>query len=360
MPSASELVSIPTTSNEMRRDYLIDRWTVIATRRKKRPTDFKRTAEEKKQVGTCALEPGNEHMTPPAVLVYLLTNGGIKKDRDLNGFRHKNWLVRCVPNLYPAFAPPQRGEWLGLEKGVFSQASATGHHEVLIESPNHDEHPGVARVDQLVHVINAYVDRLRELSSKPYVRYVSIFRNHGLEAGASLSHAHTQLIATPMMPTMIKEELEASKQFFKKNETCAFCEIIEREQQGPRFIGENRHFVVFAPWASVHPFEFWVFPRRHQCCMLDLSHSEVESLATTMRVCLGGLRTLLNDPPYNFGFHQITAGAQDHYHWHLEVYPKLSVWAGFEKSTGMFINVVSPEDAAKHLKEAVREEEQKI
>jgi len=349
-----------TAANELRKDYLLDRWVVIATQRKKRPTDFRQRLEEKRQTGVCALEPGNEHMTPPAVLVYLPTNSGIRKDRDLNGFRHKNWIVRCVPNLYPAFTPPKEGEWLGLESGVYTRASATGHHEVLIESPRHDEHPGVAKVSQLVHVINAYVDCLRELSSKPYVKYVSVFRNHGLEAGASLSHAHTQLIATPIMPKIIEEESKASKEFFKKNEACLFCEIIRQEEQSPRFIWKNEHFVVFAPWASVHPFEFWVFPKRHQCCLLDLSGSEVKALARTMRVSLGGLKTLLNDPPYNFGFHQITCGARDYYHWHLEVYPRLTIWAGFEKSTGMFINVVSPEDAAKHLREAMLEEEKKI
>jgi len=355
-----DLTSVPIPANEMRKDYLIDRWTVIATQRKKRPTDFQKKPEEKKQAGVCALEPGNEHMTPPAVLVYLPTDGGVRKERDLNGFRHKNWLVRCVPNLYPAFTPPKEAEWLGLEKGALTHAIATGHHEVLIESPSHDEHPSVAKVSQLVHVINAYVDRLRELSSKPYVKYVSIFRNHGLEAGASLSHAHTQLIATPMILRIMEEELKASKEFFKRNEACFFCEIIKKEAQSPRFIWKNDDFVVFAPWASVHPFEFWIFPKKHQCCMLEMKKNEVEALAKTIRVCFGGLSRLLNDPPYNFGFHQMTAGASDYYHWHLEVYPRLSIWAGFEKSTGMFINVVSPEDAAQHLREAVLEEEKKL
>ncbi len=339
---------------------MIDRWSVIATLRKKRPSDFKRAVEERKQAGTCALEPGNEHMTPPAVLVYLPTNGGIRKEKDSNGFRHKNWLVRCVPNLFPAFTPPKEGAWLGPERGPLSYAKAAGHHEVLIESPNHDEHPGAARISQLIHVINASIDRLSQLSSKPYVRYVSIFRNHGLEAGASLSHAHTQLIAAPIMPSIIAEELKASGKSFEDNKVCAFCEIIEKEEQSPRFIWKNEHFVAFAPWASIHPFEFWIFPKRHQCCLLDLSQDEVEALARAMRICLGGLRSLLGDPPYNYGFHQMTCGACDYYHWHLEVYPKLSIWAGFEKSTGMFINVVSPEDAAASMREATIEEEKRL
>jgi UDPglucose--hexose-1-phosphate uridylyltransferase len=139
-----------------------------------------------------------------------------------------------------------------------------------------------------------------------------------------------------------------------------FCDILENEEKGPRVIWENDGFIVFAPWASTDPYEFWIFPKRHQCCLLDLSQSEVKALAETMRVSLGGLRTLLNDPPYNFGFHQICCGAMRYYHWHLEVYPRLAIWAGFEKSTGMFINTVSPEDAAASLREAFLEEEKRI
>jgi UDPglucose--hexose-1-phosphate uridylyltransferase len=312
--------------------------------------------DRREKAGVCPLCPGNEHMTPPAVLVYVPSNGGIRRERDQNGLRHKNWLVRCVPNLYPAFAPSS-----GQEKARVKESPvlvrAIGHHEVLVESPRHDEHPGVARIPQLVHVIDAYLDRLNELSAKPYVKYVSIFRNHGLEAGASLSHAHTQLIATPLVPRIMSEELGASRRYWTKNRQCAFCEILTKEKDSPRFIWENESFVAFAPWASVHPLEFWVLPKSHQSRLSDVSRKEIEDLAVALRACLGGLRSLLNDPPYNFGFH-IAPNKEDstHYHWHLEVYPKLTIWAGFEKSTGMFINVVPPEDAAQNLKEAVLKE----
>jgi UDPglucose--hexose-1-phosphate uridylyltransferase len=236
-------------------------------------------------------------------------------------------------------------------------ARAAGHHEVIIESPFHDEHPGAARVSQLVHVINAYLDRLTDLSGKPYVKHVTIFKNHRREAGASLSHAHTQLIATPFIPRILEEEMEASKSFWTKNQACLFCDVLTKERESPRFIWENRSFVVFAPWASVNPLEFWVLPKRHQSNMIAMSGGEAEDLAETMRVCLGGLRSLLNDPPYNFGFHTLLKeDASECYHWHLEVYPRLAVWAGFEKSTGMFINSVSPENAAAEFREAVKAE----
>ena len=343
------------SANELRKDYLLDRWVVVAAARKRRPTDFVKK-DRREKAGVCPLCPGNEHMTPPAVLVYVPSNGGIRRERDQDGLRHKNWLVRCVPNLYPAFTPSS-----GQEKARVKESPvlvrAIGHHEVLVESPRHDEHPGVARIPQLVHVIEAHLDRLNELSAKPYVKYVSIFRNHGLEAGASLSHAHTQLIATPLVPRIMTEELGASRRYWTKNRQCAFCEILTKEKDSPRFIWENESYVAFAPWASVHPLEFWILPKSHQSRLSDVSRKEIEDLAVALRACLGGLRSLLNDPPYNFGFH-IAPNKEDsaHYHWHLEVYPKLTIWAGFEKSTGMFINVVPPEDAAENLREAVLKE----
>jgi len=264
-----------------------------------------------------------------------------------------------VPNLYPAFTPPGKEKVKVKESPVL--VNAVGHHEVLIESPRHDEHPGAARVSQLVHLVNAYVDRLNDLSAKPYVKYVEIFRNHGLDAGASLSHAHTQIIATPFVPGIVDEELRVCRRFWTKTGECLFCDILRKERAGPRFIWENDSFFVFAPWASVHPLEFWIFPKKHQSTLLDVSQGEINSLAKAFRACFGGLNSLLNDPSYNFGFHMAPSKeAQDYYHWHLEVYPRLAIWAGFEKSTGMFINVVPPEDAAAELKEAVQAEEKKL
>jgi len=345
--------------NEMRKDYLLDRWVVISTARKKRPTDFVKQTEERK-AETCALCPENEHMTPPATLVYIPSNGKIRKEKDENGFRHKNWLIRCVPNLYPAFTPPNNEEKSEVKKD-FTFAKAIGHHEVIIESPRHDEHPGVAKTSQLVHVINAYLDRLHEFSAENYVKYVSIFRNHGLEAGASLSHAHTQIITTPIIPKIVRNELKTSEKFWVKKKNCIFCDILQKERASARLIWKDDGFVVFAPWASVHPFEFWIFPENHQSTLLTMSQRNVASLAKTLRICLGGLRTLLNDPPYNFGFHIApNSKADNYYHWHLEIYPRLAIWAGFEKSNWMFINTVPPEDAAVSLREAFLTEKKKI
>jgi UDPglucose--hexose-1-phosphate uridylyltransferase len=340
--------------NEVRKDYLLDRWVVIATERGRRPTDFAKQEREKAKTGVCPMCPGNEHMTPPAVLVYLKSDKGIRKAADKNGFRHKNWLIRCIPNLYPAFAPPKVRITRKQIMKNSDLAVAVGHHEVLAESPNHDEHLADAKIPQAMLVINAYVDRLRELSAKPYVKYVSIFRNHGLEAGASLSHAHSQIIATPFTPRIVEEELEAGKKFWTKNKRCIFCDILKRELGGPRLILENADYVVFAPWASVNPLEFWILPKEHEATLLDITQDEVRVFAKTLKSCLSGLKRLANDPPYNFGFHlTMNKTARKYYHWHLEVYPRLAIWAGFEKSTGMYINTVTPEAAAESLRKTV-------
>ena len=341
--------------NEMRRDYILDRWVVIATQRKRRPVDFVKK-KEKRRLSPCPFCPGNEHMTPPAMLVYLKRDGEIIRDKDKDGSRCKDWLVRCVSNLYPAFTPPS-GESRINEEKQFDSMQAIGHHEVLIESPKHDEHPGVARISQLILVLKAYQDRFNALSSHDYVKYVSIFRNHGSDAGASLSHAHTQIMATPIVPRIVEEELERSKDFWDKNGKCIFCDIIEKEKKSPRVVWENNSFIVLSPWASIHPFEFWIFPKRHQSTILEMKSREINELAVVFRLCFGGLRRLLGDPSYNFGVHMMPSLS---FHLHLEVYPRLTVWAGFEKSTGIFINVVSPEEASSALKDAIMKEEKEL
>jgi UDPglucose--hexose-1-phosphate uridylyltransferase len=342
--------------NELRKDYLLNRWVVIATERSRRPTDFAKQKPETAKSAVCPLCVGNEHMTPPALMLYLKENGEIKKAKDpLVGERPQNWLIRGIPNLFPAFSPPRQPEDETQIMKSDNFGDAVGHHEVLIESPNHDEDPADAELPQLELLINAYIDRLKELSAKPYVKYVSIFRNYGQEAGASLSHAHSQIIATPMIPTTIQEELKASKAFYDEHGKCIFCDIIEREAKSPRLVFDSDDFMVLAPYASITPMEFWIIPKKHAPNILNLSPSEISAFAKTLKASLKALKELVNDPPYNYGFHlAINSEAQDSYHWHLEVYPKLSIWAGFEISTGIYINTVTPETAAESLRKIIK------
>jgi UDPglucose--hexose-1-phosphate uridylyltransferase len=341
--------------NELRKDYLLNRWVVIATERSRRPTDFAKQKTESAQTTVCPMCVGNEHLTPPATMLYLKENDGINLAQDpLVGERPKNWLVRVIPNLYPAFSPPKLSEDTTQIFKNECLADAIGGHEVIVESPNHDEDPADAELPQLELVIHSYIDRLRELSSKSYVKYVSIFRNFGKEAGASMSHAHSQVIATPLVPPFIQEEMDASKTYYRKYRKCVFCDIIEREAKGPRLVYDSFDFLVFAPYASINPMEFWIVPKKHAANILDMTSAEVEGLAKTLKFSLKALKDVVNDPPYNYGIHlAINEEAKDSYHWHLEVYPKLTIWAGFELNTGIYINTVTPETAAESLRKAI-------
>jgi UDPglucose--hexose-1-phosphate uridylyltransferase len=341
--------------NELRKDYLLNRWVVIATERGRRPTDFSKQRTQSAKAAVCPMCIGNEHMTPPATLLYLKENDEIVKTKDPNeGDRPSNWFIRVIPNLYPAFGPPKKVED---ETQIFKSeylGNAIGAHEVIIESPNHDENPADAELPQLELLIQAYIDRIKVLGNKPYVKYVSIFRNYGQEAGASLSHAHSQVIAMPIVPPMIQEELDVSKSYLQQEGKCFFCNIIKQEAKGPRLIFENVDFIVFAPYASISPMAFWIVPKKHATNILSLSPDEIASFAKTLKASLKALKDVVNDPPYNFGLHiSIDKAAEEFYHWHLEVYPRLSIWAGFEINTGTYINTVTPEAAAESLKKTI-------
>ncbi len=341
------------TFNELRKDYLLNRWVIITTERAKRPTDFATKRAESGEGKICPFCPGNEKLTPPATLLYVKAGHGVKKDRDFDGKRRSDWRIRVIPNLYPALRPPNKDEIRNLS-GPYERMSAIGLHEVVVESPNHNEHPGVANIEQLKLTFEAIRDRVETISTYDYVKYVSIFRNHGKEAGASLSHAHSQIIATPMVPKLILDELDASARFNKEKKGCAFCSIIEKESHSPRLIYQNSHFTAFASWAGIHPFEFWIIPQKHQSSILDISRNQIEALAKAVHSCFGALKKILNDPPYCFTFHIApTCGKYNFYHWHIEVYPSLSVFAGFEKGTGIYINTVIPEKAALSLRRAI-------
>jgi UDPglucose--hexose-1-phosphate uridylyltransferase len=344
----------------IRKDYLLDRWVIIAAARALRPSDF--AAPHRARVpATCPFCPGNEHLTPRAVLIYLPDGRGrISKTRDTRRHRVEGWVIRCIPNLYPALSPRATSVERYV-RGLRESRPAKGYHEILIESPSHNWHPGIARLGQLKLVLHGYLDRLRVLSRKPSIKYVSIFRNHGQEGGASLSHAHTQIIATTMVPKTVKDELYHSMAFLDERNACAYCRVVALERKSPRFLYEDEDFLTIAPWASTYPFEFWIIPKRHSPSLLDATANEIERLATAMRVGLGALSEALRDPPYNYGFHIApTIGKHDHYHWHLEVYPRLSKLAGFELSTGFYINTLLPERAGKLLKKTIADQIRKL
>jgi UDPglucose--hexose-1-phosphate uridylyltransferase len=339
--------------NELRRDYILDRYAIIASARIRRPTDF--SVPSKVETGEkCPFCVGNEKATPPADLLLIGSNKGITYSKDSDGERRSDWLVRCFPNLYPATEPST--EEPPPSNPLRPLRVAYGYHEIIVESPNHQEHPGQARVEQLQLSLEAALVLMRRFLEDERIRYVQFFRNHRKEAGASLSHAHSQMIALDCIPRNVDEELKGFERH-KAVGGCVYCEIIEDERGSPRQVLENEDFFVLAPWASILPFELWILPKRHEADILRATRTEVKNLAKTLRSILGAMSKLLGDPPYNYGLHTAPKELDSStYHWHLEVYPKLSVWAGFELGTGVYINVTPPEVAARSLQGAVKEE----
>lgn len=334
--------------SEIRRDYLVDRWVIIATERRKRPSDFKVDRGQRDDEEKCPFCSGNEHMTPPATLLYIHKNGDIITDRDREDFRHKDWSLRVVRNLYPALSPSDKFE--EFDEGLKVWRGGVGEHEVIIESPEHDRHIQVSGEKQVNLVFKAYLDRFNALKGLPFIKYISLMRNYGKAAGASLTHPHSQIIAVPMIPERIVEEVKACEESWN-GETCIYDQVIESEVSSERFVSENKSAVAFCPFASSRSFEVWILPKRHLHNIAQLTEVERKDFANLTRKILGAYYSVLGDPPYNYAFQQTIINEK--YHLQLRLYPRLIIHAGFEINTGIIINPMRPDDAASFLREAV-------
>jgi UDPglucose--hexose-1-phosphate uridylyltransferase len=328
---------------ELRKDPVMGRWVIIATERARRPSDFAHTREVRKK-GECALCGGHENETPPEVLAYR-SNGAQPNT--------PGWSVRVVPNKFPALRiegePGRRGE------GMFDMMNGIGAHEVIIETPDHTVDLAELSEQQIEDVLWSYHDRIHDLKRDRRFRYILIFKNHGAEAGASLEHAHSQLIALPIIPLNVAEELNGVREYYRHRERCVFCDLIHQELDEPaRLVAQNDEFVTVCPFAPRFPLETWILPKTHGGAFELITKHEFRNLARALRDTLRRLNKVLDHPPYNYVIHSspVPETTDGCYHWHIEVMPKLTKVAGFEWGTGFYINPVPPEDAARHLREA--------
>ncbi len=318
----------------MRRHYFLDDYCIIAAERGKRPSDFKHGGtEERSDPRTCPFCPGNEEMTPPAVAVY--TDDGIFSDGE---DRVKNWWARSFQNLYPAATlrpeTPTK-EWVA--------EFARGSHEVIVESPNHEGDPARFSPLELERLVSVYRDRYVNRISQEGIEYVSIFKNWGRVAGASISHTHSQLIALPIVPPALIREMDATTSAPR----CPYCSLAEREAASERLIFENEGFVLIAPFCSMVPYETWILPRKHLSSLEGLDPADLQDLGQILGEALRRLGRLLSGPPYNYSISQLP---DPRYHLNIRIQPAISTVAGFEKNTGIFINTVPPEEAAQELR----------
>jgi len=333
-------------SPEIRRDYLLERYAIFAPSRGRRPSDFKVVSASEQDNSRCPFCPGKEDQTPMATYALLEEDGEIKVTRDEEGkARVTGWLVRAFPNLYPAFSS-ELSQLTVPPEGVPVPESAYGYHEVLVESPIHNQHFWLAPERQTQLVLRAVLDRVESFSKDDKVRAIMPFRNHGREAGASLSHAHTQIVASSFVPPILAQEDQA----FSSGRSLS--SVASEEELSDRHIYSNDQYVAFASWAGVTPYSFMIVPRQQSPTPVGI---DLKPLSDVLRKTLGALHDILNDPPFNLVWHISPLPWSEHpkFHWHIEVYPKLSIWAGYELGSGTYINVVTPESAAQYLKAAV-------
>ena len=326
---------------ELRRDPVVGRWVIISTERARRPSDFPATRWQPKG-GPCVFCAGQESRTPDEVWA-LRPDGGPPN--------RPGWLVRVVPNKFPALRI--EGELERSGEGLYDRMNGVGAHEVVIEAPAHDAVIERLATAHLAEVLRAYRERIRDLAKDPRLEYVMVFKNHGDPAGASLEHTHSQLIATPIVPSMVEEELAGAIQHFRIKQRCIWCDIVRQDRRdGLRMIRGEGGFVAIAPFAPRFPFETWILPEAHRSSFEATPVEDLGALASLLSKVLGAMARYLGDPPYNFMLHSapLRTPALDHFHWHLEIIPKLTRVAGFEWGTGFFINPTPPEEAAEYLR----------
>jgi len=324
---------------ELRYNVITREWVVIATERAKRPDQFKRK-EEKKSLPAydpkCPFCPGNEAMTPPATYV-------LPED--------SSWRVRVTPNKFAALS--YEGERKRIVQGVRRTVTGVGIHEVMVETPTHNKTTALLTDHEVEFIIQTYMNRFQFASQDSRIEQVTIFKNHGDAAGTSLEHPHSQMIATPIITSQLRERLSSALSHFDEFGECIFCRVLSQElQEGTRVILETEHFVAFVQFATLTPFSFLIMPRRHMACFAEMNDAEATDLARNLRRSLAKLHRGLDDPDFNYAVRTAPTeySGVKYYHWYVSVIPRLTKMAGFELGSGMFINSSLPEENAAFLR----------
>jgi UDPglucose--hexose-1-phosphate uridylyltransferase len=337
---------------ELRKDPILGRWVIIAVERARRPKGFKPHVSMPEE-GACPFCEGRESQTPPEI--FSIRKEGSKPNQP-------GWDTRVVPSKAPFLKV--EGDLNRHGRGIYDVMGGVGAHEVLIETPKHIANIADLEDAQIAKVVTCWIDRFIDLSRDERFKYVLVFKNYGWASGGGrVRHSRTQLIATPVTPKRVKEELAGAKKYYDYHERCIFCDLIRQELLSKeRVVLEIDGFVAITPFASRFPFEVWILPKQHHCDFSSLSVESRLHLAKTLKKVLSKLKQGLNDPPYNFVLHtspfrrkKTKSGywktIEDDYHWHIEIIPRLTSPAGFEWGTGFYICPIAPEETAKFLRE---------
>ncbi len=304
--------------SEIRRDYIQEKYVIIAPLRQFRP-----------QQRGIALSVG---AIKDAKCVFCLKEINQREDILYRAPNRQNWDIAVVPNLYPSVS--------------LDNPRAYGVQEVVIETAKPSLQIEELPASRIGEILKVYAERTKEISKNKKIQYILIFKNSGGRAGASISHAHSQIFATSFTPSHILDKTFRAKRFRRKHKTCVYCEVAKIERKGPRFIAENRGMIAFAPYASMHNYEVWIMPKQHLDNVTELNSGERLDMANLLKKILRKINLLRL--PYNYYFHQVIADPNQHLY--LKITPRGSVWAGVEIGSGLIINHVSPEEAAEYFR----------
>lgn len=338
---------------ELRHDPIQKRWVILSTERGRRPSDFAPTTATSKPTD-CPFCPGHEHFTPREL--FAVRSQGTPNDA--------NWQVRVIPNKFPALRV--EGDLDRFGAGMYDRMTGVGAHEIIVESPDHDMDLPELSVHQVYLVMRAWRDRMADLMRDPRLRYILVFKNFGATAGATIDHPHSQLIALPVTPHTVALELDAARAHYNVKERCIFCDVLRQEiEERKRVVSIDEHFVTWCPYAARFPFETWISPRVHAHDFALASDELLRYLAVNLRDALQRMNRALGNPPYNLIIHSAPntlhrpvrahywETLQADYHWHIEIFPRLTRSAGFEWGSGIYINPTPPEDSAAFLRDIV-------
>ncbi|MBI1739819.1 MAG: galactose-1-phosphate uridylyltransferase [Acidobacteriales bacterium] len=326
---------------ELRQNFATKEWVIIATERARRPEQMVQHRERKPLapfVASCPFCPGNEGLTPPEVLRVPASTA-------------VPWHVRVVPNKFAALS--REVEPTRTVHRSRRTVNGFGVHDVVIETPDHAQVLALMPDSYVAEILRVYKTRYDELSLDPRIAHITIFKNHGADAGTSLEHPHSQLIATPVISHQVRERFQHALRHHDDFGECMFCQMLEEEmEEQARVVMTSEHFVALELFASPAPFCTHIYPRRHMASFGDVSAAEINDLARMLRTMLAKLYHGLKDPDFNFTLRSAPAEnfGVKYFHWYVSIIPRLTRVAGFELGSGMFINTVVPEAAAEFLR----------
>jgi len=314
----------PKFPSELRMDLASQDWVVIATGRARKPETFKR----EKRVS----QESSKRACPFCKI-------------------SKNRSTVVIPNKFPAFLPYSKLNEK-IEGKLYKKMNAVGFHEIVI-THDHKKHLAQFSIEQVKEVFDVYQERYLDLMPKRFVNHISIFHNHGQEAGATIFHPHSQIITTPLVDIDLQNALLRSKSYYQKHKKCIYCQMNKWERKvKKRIVFENKGFLVVCPFASKTAFQVIVSPKKHLAYFEKIKEKEKWELAEAFRSALNKIYKALNNPAYNFYLHTAPCDGRkhDYYHWHWTILPKTTTWAGFEIGTRMEISTIEPEKAAEYLR----------